>query len=86
MIHTLTLLDMRQYQTCWVKSSMAKYPGIQVQLVGTDGNAFTIIGKIMREMRNHGVNEKEINKYKKDSMSGDYDNVLRTAIKWVDIV
>ena len=60
-----------------------KYPNIVVALVGEDGNAVAIMGRVANAMRKAGVAQEEINEYLDESMSGDYDNLLRTAIKWV---
>jgi len=64
---------------------MVKYPEIKVQLTGQDGNAFAIMGAVSRELRKAGVSKEEINEYTKQSMSGDYDNLLRTAMEWVEV-
>jgi hypothetical protein len=64
---------------------MVKYPEIKVQLTGHDGNAFAIMGAVSRELRKAGVSKDEINEYTKQSMSGDYDNLLRTAMEWVEV-
>ena len=60
-----------------------KYPAIVVALVGEDGNGVAIMGRVANAMRKSGVAQEEINQYLDESMSGDYDNLLRTAIKWV---
>jgi len=65
--------------------SEVKYPEVRVQLVGNDGNAFAIMGAVSSALRRAGVNREEIDQYKKESMSGDYDNLLRTAMKWVEV-
>jgi hypothetical protein len=41
------------------------------------------MGRVANAMRKSGVPQEEINQYLDESMSGDYDNLLRTAIKWV---
>ena len=64
---------------------MTKYPEIEVQLTGQDGNAFAIMGAVSRELRKAGVSKEEINEYTSQSMSGDYDNLLRTAMSWVSV-
>lgn len=64
---------------------MTKYPEIEVQLTGQDGNAFAIMGAVSRELRKAGVSKDEINEYTTQSMSGDYDNLLRTAMNWVTV-
>ncbi len=62
-----------------------KYPEIEVRLVGEDGNAVSIMGRVANALRKAGVSQEEINAYLDESMSGDYDNVLRTAVKWVSV-
>jgi hypothetical protein len=65
---------------------MPKYPGIEVQLTGKDGNAFAIMGRVSMAMRGAGVPEAEIDKYRAESMSGDYNRLLAIAMKYVDVV
>lgn len=62
-----------------------KYPDIVVELIGQDGNAFAIMGAVSKALRKNGVEKDEIDEYMKESMSGDYDNLLRTAIRWVSV-
>ena len=64
---------------------MTKYPEIEVQLTGQDGNAFAIMGAVSTALRKGGVPKEEINEYTSQSMSGDYDNLLRTAMSWVSV-
>ena len=64
---------------------MTKYPEIEVQILGRDGNAFAIMGAISTALRKAGVPKEEINQYTSESMSGDYENLLRTAMKWVTV-
>jgi hypothetical protein len=64
---------------------MAIYENISVKLTGEDGNAFAIMAKVSSALRKGGVPDSDIGKYQKESMSGDYDNLLATAMKWVDI-
>ena len=62
-----------------------KYPDIEVQLTGEDGNAVAIMGRVSNAMKKAGVSQEEINAYLDESMSSDYDNLLRTAVKWVSV-
>jgi hypothetical protein len=64
---------------------MTKYPEINVQLTEQDGNAFAIMGAVSTALRKAGVSKEEINQYTSESMSGDYDNLLRTAMNWVSV-
>jgi len=62
-----------------------KHPEIKVQLVGSDGNAFAIIGAVRKALRRGGVPAEEITAFVNDATSGDYDHVIQTAMKWVDV-
>ena len=64
---------------------MTKYPEIEVQILGRDGNAFAIMGEIQNALKKAGVSKDEISLYIKESMSGDYENLLRTAMRWVSV-
>lgn len=65
--------------------SSTKYPEIEVQLTGNDGNAFAIMGAIQKAMRRAEIPQHEIEQYLNQSMSGDYDNLLRVAMNWVTV-
>jgi hypothetical protein len=63
---------------------MAKYD-IDVQLSGRDGNAFAIMAEVKIALQLAGATREEIAQYQQESMSGDYDNLLRVASQWVNI-
>ena len=63
-----------------------RYPHINVKLVGEDGNAFFVIGSVRKALRRGGVDEKEVEAFTEEAMSGDYDNVLSTAMRWVEVL
>lgn len=67
-------------------TSTPKYPNVTVQLTGTDGNAFAIMGRVQAALRKAGATKEELAQYSMDSMSGDYDNLLRAQAKWVNIL
>ena len=62
-----------------------KYPNIKVKIIGTDGNGFAIISKVRRALQQAKVESVEIDSFTKQAMSGDYDNLLRTCLCWVDV-
>jgi len=64
---------------------MAKYDHIKVRLTGSDGNAFAVMAKVSGALRKEGVPASEVENYLAESMEGDYDALLRTALKWVDV-
>jgi hypothetical protein len=63
---------------------MAKY-NVAVQLSGNDGNAFAIMGAVKSALKKAGASKEELEQYLADSMSGDYDNLLRVAMEWVEV-
>jgi len=60
-----------------------KYPDVKVQLSGEDGNALAVIGAVKRGLRAAGVGVGELADFQKEALSGDYDHVLQTAMKWL---
>ena len=57
----------------------------KLKLTGMDGNAFFIIGRGMQTLRRAGYSKEDIDAFEKEATSGDYDNVLVTAMKWFDV-
>ena len=66
-------------------SNAPKYPEITVQLLGRDGNAFSVLGAVRRALRENGVSPSEIAAFLNEATSGDYDALLRTCMKWVEV-
>ena len=62
-----------------------KYPQVTVALSGQDGNAMMIIGRVRAALRRARVTGDQINAFTDEAMSGDYDNVLQTAMRWVNV-
>ena len=67
------------------KGSDVKYGNITVQLTGEDGNAFAIVGRVMSALRRNGVPVEEQKQFMHEATSGDYNNLLATCMKWVDV-
>jgi hypothetical protein len=61
-----------------------RYPDVQVQLTGEDGNAFAILGRTAGALRRAGVPQAEIDEYLAEATGGDYDHLLQTTMGWVD--
>ncbi len=58
-----------------------KYPDISIPLVGEDGNAFSILGRVSRVMKRNGIHD-QWDEFHTEATSGDYDNLLRTVMAW----
>ena len=65
--------------------SDVKYPEIIVELSNNDGNAFSILGTVTKEMKKEKIPKEEIDNFLKEAKSGDYDNLLSTCMKWVKV-
>jgi hypothetical protein len=64
---------------------MVKFPEIEVQLSGEDGNAYAIMGEVKRAMERAGCSKEDVAKYLSESQSGDYDHLLQTAMETVTV-
>lgn len=62
-----------------------KYPDVFVQLSGNDGNAFAILGAVQAAMRRAGIDRSEQEAFIAEATSGDYDALLRTCARWVEV-
>tara|TARA_R110000824_G_scaffold52052_7_gene144696 strand:+ start:2854 stop:3069 length:216 start_codon:yes stop_codon:yes gene_type:complete len=62
-----------------------KYSEIEVQLDGTDGNAFALIGKVQKALKEAEVSKEEIDSFFNEATSGDYNHLLRTCMAWVNV-
>ncbi len=55
-----------------------------VQLVGEDGNAFAIMGKVSKALKRAGFRD-EAKKYQEEAMSGDYNHLLAVTMEYVNV-
>jgi hypothetical protein len=62
------------------------YEEVEVQLTGEDGNAMSIMANVGRALKKAHATPEEVTEFYAEAMSGDYDNVLRTAMKWVTVL
>ncbi len=65
--------------------AQVKFPQVKVQLTGLDGNAFMIIGRVRRAMKEKHIAPEAIEEFTSTAMSGNYDNVLQTCMAWVNV-
>ena len=59
-------------------------PKPHLKLVGTDGNAFAIMGAAARALRKAGRGD-EVRAYQAEAMSGDYNHLLAVTMKWFEV-
>ena len=53
-------------------------------LVGVDGNAFAVMGYVVRAMKEVGYCKQEIDDYLTRAKSSDYDNLLCESMAMID--
>lgn len=61
-----------------------RHPDVEVELVGTDGNAFAVLGKVSKALTRAGYGD-EVEAFTAEATAGDYDDLLATAMRWVDV-
>jgi hypothetical protein len=49
-----------------------------------DGNAFAVVGKATRAARRAGWRKPELDAFKREATSGDYDHLLQTVMGWFE--
>jgi len=57
---------------------------IKVKLVGTDGNAFALLGKVTEALRK-GKRADLIPEFRKEATSGDYNHLIATCCDYVEV-
>lgn len=62
-----------------------KYPEITVQLIGQDGNVFSIMGRVSEALRRGRVSHEDREAFRMEMMNSEsYDEALCTVMRWVD--
>ena len=66
-------------------SGQPRYPDVTVELTGTDGNAFAILGKVAKALRRAGHGA-AVTAFQSEATSGGYNHLLQTAMRFVEVV
>ena len=56
-----------------------------VKLVGEDGNAFSIMGRVKKALIQAGADKAYVDKYLSEATAGDYDHLLVVSMEYVDV-
>lgn len=62
-----------------------RHPEVTAQILGADGNAGSLMGITATALRRAGVPTDEINEFRREAMSGNYDHLLQTIMRWVEV-
>jgi len=65
-------------------SAGVKYPHVSIPLSGESGNAHSIVGRVVAALRRADVSEAEIQTFKTEAFSGDFDHLLQTVMVTVE--
>jgi len=57
----------------------------KVKLTGTDGNAFAVMANVSNALKKAGYSKMEIDQFRREATSGDYNDLLATCAKWAEI-
>lgn len=57
---------------------------VNLDLVGIDGNAYSIMGAFRRQARREGWSQEEIDLVLEEAQSGDYNHLLATIISYCE--
>lgn len=60
-----------------------KFPDVKVELIGQNGNAFSILGRVSKALKRAGHAE-AAKEFLAEATTGDYDHLLATAMAYVD--
>ena len=53
--------------------------------MGLSSNAFVIIGRVQKALLKAGADKEYVDKYLKEAMFGDYDNLLCVTMEYVHV-
>ena len=62
-----------------------KYPQVNVRMVGEDGNAFAILGRVQYAMRHARLTNEQIKEFLDEATAGDYDHLLATVMSYCTV-
>jgi len=68
-----------------VTAYVPKFPEVEVELTGEDGNAFAILGRVSKALKRAGVEKSDIDEFMAEAMNGDYEHLLQTVMATVAV-
>lgn len=57
---------------------------MKYDLVGVDGNAYSVMGYVIRAMKECGMSKEEQSAYQTKATSGDYNNLICVSMEMID--
>lgn len=56
----------------------------KVKLVGEDGSAYSLMGRVRQALKKAGADQEYIDKYLEEAMSDDYDHLLVVSMEYIE--
>ena len=56
-----------------------------VKLIGEDGNAFAIMGRVKKALEEAGADKETVKGYMDEATKGDYNNLLQVTMRFVNV-
>ena len=56
-----------------------------VKLIGQDGNAFSIMGRVKKALMLAGAEKEYVDRYLSKATSGDYDHLLVVSMEYINV-
>ncbi|MCR8549240.1 hypothetical protein M4578_15485 [Salipiger sp. P9] len=60
-----------------------KYPNINLQLSGVEGNALAILARCAHAARKAGLDRDQIARFRSKATSGYHDDLIQVALRWL---
>ena len=57
----------------------------KVKLIGEDGNAYSILGRVEKALHKAGYSRDDMDEYLEEATSGDYNHLLSVTMEWVNV-
>ncbi len=67
------------------KVDISKLSRPTANLVGVNGNVFSVLGHASKALKKGGWTPPQVEAFMQEAMSGDYDNALRTCMKYLRV-
>lgn len=77
--------ECREEEAAYFAEHGVYYPDVTVKLIGVDGNAFNIMGIVITALRKAGVSWEERDEFWTEATAGNYDQLLQTCMRWVNV-
>jgi hypothetical protein len=65
--------------------SACRHPDVTVRLLGADDNCFSVLGRVERALRRAAVSDGEIKQLRDEATAEDYDKLLQTVTRYVEV-